>query len=168
MMFKSLDNDAARMHPTLCDMLLQFRKPGENLFPIHAGQSEKYGNMAGWVTPEEWILWARPVWYAADYQPDGAVKLSSAFVKRTCAMSAGTSAVGFRAAACCPLQLDVIEGCVKVWSALGRNRLLDHSLAWEFRGRGCAARGAQVHRCGAEARVLGDRPPQPAEQLLRR
>ena len=69
LMFKSLANDAARMHPALSDMLLQFRKPGENPVPIRAGRSEKYGNMAGWVTPEDWIMWARPVWYGADYQP---------------------------------------------------------------------------------------------------
>ena len=71
LMFKSLANDAARMHPALSDMLLQFRKPGENPEPIRAGKSYQYGNMNGWVTSEDWILWARPVWYAADYQPGG-------------------------------------------------------------------------------------------------
>ena len=71
LMFKSLATDAARMHPALSDMLLQFRKPGENPAPIRAGVSDKYKNANGWVTSEEWINWARPVWYAADYMADG-------------------------------------------------------------------------------------------------
>ena len=68
LMFKSLVSDAARMHPALSDMLLQFRKPGDNPAPIEAGKVARYGDSAGWVTSEEWILWA-PVWYAADYMP---------------------------------------------------------------------------------------------------
>ena len=42
--FKSLATDAARMHPALADMLLQFKKPGTNPVPIRAAKSEKYGN----------------------------------------------------------------------------------------------------------------------------
>ena len=73
LMFKSLANDAARMHPALSDQTPAVPKPpvGENPTPIRAGAvSERYGNgPPGWVTPEDWILWARPVWYAADYEP---------------------------------------------------------------------------------------------------
>ena len=64
-------SDAARMHPALADMLLQFKKPGANPMPIRAAKSEKYGNTTGWVSNDDWILWARPVWYADDYQPPG-------------------------------------------------------------------------------------------------
>jgi hypothetical protein len=48
LLFKSLANDASRMHMALADYLLQFRKPGENPEPIRAGISERYGNPDGW------------------------------------------------------------------------------------------------------------------------
>lgn len=68
--FKSLVSDSARMHSAMADYVLQFRKPGENPFPIRAGaKSKKYPEANGWVTPEQWILWARPVWYGQDYLP---------------------------------------------------------------------------------------------------
>ncbi len=71
--FKSLANDSSRMRMALADYLIQFRKPGENPFPIRAGVSEKYGNPDGWITNEEWIRWARPVWYASDWMPEKSV-----------------------------------------------------------------------------------------------
>ena len=117
LMFKSLSNDAARMHPALSDMLLQFRKPGDNPVPIHAGQSHKYGNMAGWVTAEDWILWARPVWYAADFKPQGLEQIAGIQETDVLNVSAARSEEDERHL--CPLQLGVIERCVKVWSNPG-------------------------------------------------
>lgn len=68
--FKSLVKDSAQMHSALSDFVLQFRKPGDNPLPIKAGgKSKKYPEANGWVTPEQWILWARPVWYGQDYLP---------------------------------------------------------------------------------------------------
>ena len=117
LMFKSLANDAARMHPALSDMLLQFRKPGENPVPVTAGLSERYGNMAGWVTAEDWILWARPVWYAADYQPTGLRDVDGIAETDVLNVSAARSEEDERHL--CPLQLGVIERCVRVWSNPG-------------------------------------------------
>ena len=117
LMFKSLANDASRMHPALADMLLQFRKPGENAVPIRAGQSAKYGNMSGWVTPEDWILWARPVWYGADYQPTGCETVDGIRETDVLNVSRARSEKDERHLA--PLQLGVIERCVKVWSNPG-------------------------------------------------
>jgi len=65
LLFKSLATDSARMHMALADYLLQFRKPGDNPEPIRAGISKRYGNTDGWITAEEWIEWAAPVWYRA-------------------------------------------------------------------------------------------------------
>jgi len=68
--FKSLVSDSAQMHSALSDFVLHFRKPGENPVPVKAGgASKKYPEAKGWITPEQWILWARPVWYGQDYLP---------------------------------------------------------------------------------------------------
>ena len=114
LMFKSLATDAARMHPALSDTLLQFRKPGENPVPIKAGQSERYGNMAGWVTPEDWILWARPVWYADDYQPRDS---SGEGIRETDVLNVAAARSDKDERHLCPLQLGVIRRCVRVWSS---------------------------------------------------
>ena len=117
LMFKSLANDAAAMHPAMSDMLLQFRKPGDNPAPIRAGQSQKYGNMAGWVTSEDWILWARPVWYAQDYRPVGVTEIPG--IQETDVLNVQQARSGKDERHIAPLQLGVIDRCVQVWSALG-------------------------------------------------
>ena len=121
LMFKSLVTDAARMHPALPDYLLQFRKPGENPLPIEAGR-HMGGN--GWVSNYEWILWARPVWYAADYMPgtwrpdyngDGC----DFGIRETDVLNVRQARDTNDERHLCPLQLGVIERVVKVWSAPG-------------------------------------------------
>ena len=121
LMFKSLVTDAARMHPALPDYLLQFRKPGDNPVPIQAGQHNSNG---GWVSNFEWILWARPVWYAADYMPgtwkpnyngDGC----DFGIRETDVLNVRQARETNDERHLCPLQLGVIERCVKVWSAPG-------------------------------------------------
>lgn len=121
LMFKSLVNDAARMHAALPDYLLQFRKPGENPEPIKAG---KHMGGDGWVSNYEWILWARPVWYAADYEPgtwrpdhngDG----FEGGIRETDVLNVRQARETDDERHLCPLQLGVIERVVKVWSAPG-------------------------------------------------
>lgn len=120
LMFKSLANDAAKMHAAMPDLLLQFRKPGENPEPIQAGISEKYGT-DGWVSSNEWINWARPVWWSADYQPgtwrphdtgegcpDG--------IRETDVLNVRQARETNDERHLCPLQLGVIERVIKVWS----------------------------------------------------
>ena len=115
--FKSLATDAARMHPALADMLLQFKKPGVNPVPIRAAKSEKYGNTTGWVTNEDWIRWARPVWYADDYQPPGHEGVNG--IRETDVLNVSAARSESDERHLCPLQLGVIERCVKVWSNPG-------------------------------------------------
>ena len=115
--FKSLATDAARMHPALADMLLQFKKPGINPAPIRAAKSEKYGNTTGWVTNEDWIRWARPVWYADDYQPPGHEGVNG--IRETDVLNVSAARSESDERHLCPLQLGVIERCVKVWSNPG-------------------------------------------------
>jgi DNA modification methylase len=112
LLFKSLATDAANMRMAQADYLLQFRKPGENPHPIRAGISEKYGNTDGWITPEEWITWAAPVWYrATDLLPDG--------IRETDVLNVSAARDEQDERHLCPLQLGVIERAVKLWSAPG-------------------------------------------------
>jgi DNA modification methylase len=112
LLFKTLANDAAHMRMASADYLLQFRKPGENPRPIRAGVSEKYGNESGWITQEEWIEWAAPVWYRAspDY-PGG--------IRETDVLNVAIAREGEDERHLCPLQLGVIERAIKLWTAPG-------------------------------------------------
>lgn len=121
LMFNSLVRDAARMHCALPDYLLQFRKPGENPEPIHAGMHNGAG---GWVTNYEWILWARPVWYAADYQPGTWRKDYNGDgcpdgIRETDVLNVAVARDTNDERHLCPLQLPVIERVVKIWSNPG-------------------------------------------------
>jgi DNA modification methylase len=110
LLFKSLATDSAHMRMAQADYLLQFRKPGENPHPIRAGISEKYGNEDGWITPEEWIEWAAPVWYrASDHYPGG--------IRETDVLNVSAARDEKDERHLCPLQLGVIERAVKLWSA---------------------------------------------------
>lgn len=110
--FKSLATDSARMHMCLADYVLQFKKPGENPKPIRAGISEKYQNPNGWITQQEWIEWAAPVWYG-DFRglPGG--------IRETDVLNVARARDTNDERHLCPLQLGVIERCVKLWSAPG-------------------------------------------------
>lgn len=112
LLFKSLATDAARMHMALADYMLQFRKPGENPEPIRAGISKKYGNEEGWITAEEWIEWAAPVWYrAGEGYPGG--------IRETDVLNAAVARDNADERHIAPLQLGVIERAVKLWSNPG-------------------------------------------------
>jgi DNA modification methylase len=112
LMFKSLATDASRMHMALADYILQFRKPGDNPEPIKAGISQKYANPDGWITDEEWIEWAAPVWYRATaHYPGG--------IRETDVLNVSQARETDDERHLCPLQLGVIERCVKLWSNPG-------------------------------------------------
>lgn len=112
LLFKSLATDASRMHMALADYLLQFRKPGENTEPIRAGISEKYGNPDGWITQEEWIEWAAPVWYRSIPEYPGGIR-------ETDVLNAAVARANADERHIAPLQLGVIERAVKLWSNPG-------------------------------------------------
>jgi len=112
LLFKTLATDSAHMHMALADYVLQFRKPGDNPAPIRAGVSEKYDNADGWITQEEWIEWAAPVWYRSgkDY-PGG--------IRETDVLNVRSAREGDDERHLAPLQLGVIERAVKLWSNPG-------------------------------------------------
>jgi DNA modification methylase len=127
LLFKSLATDAAVMRMALADYVLLFRKDGENTVPIRAGRSERYKNLDGWITEEQWIEWAAPVWYRRIAKKDGRRDIEN-YPARDQSTDGimETDVLNYRAVKeeedekhLCPLQLGVIERCIKLWSAPG-------------------------------------------------
>jgi DNA modification methylase len=93
LMFNTLRRDSSKTRPALADYLLIFRAPGENAVPIQ-----------GDVDNETWIQWARPVWYD--------IRESDTLNARAAREDADERHI-------CPLQLPLIERCVRLWSNPG-------------------------------------------------
>lgn len=93
LMFQTLKWDSAMTRPAMADYVLLFRKPGQNPVPIQ-----------GDVDNDTWIDWARPVWYS--------IRESD-----TLNVRAGREDADERHIA--PLQLDLIQRCVRLWSNRG-------------------------------------------------
>jgi DNA modification methylase len=70
-----------------------FRKPGDNAVPIHPD-----------ITNEDWIEWARPIWYN--------IRESDTLNVRAARADDDDRHI-------CPLQLGTIERCVRLWSNPG-------------------------------------------------
>lgn len=112
LLFKSLAVDSSMMRMALADYLLYFRKEGENPKPIRAGISSKYNKGGGWVTEQEWIEWAAPVWYRQTKDYPGGIRETDVLNVRCARESDDERHL-------CPLQIGVIERAVKLWSAPG-------------------------------------------------
>lgn len=93
LMFVQLHRDSAMSRPALADYVLMFRKPGENATPVN-----------GDVDNETWIQWARPVWYD---------------IRETDTLNAAVARDDADERHICPLQLPLIERCVRLWSNPG-------------------------------------------------
>lgn len=97
LMFNTLHRDSAMTRPALADYVIVFRAPGENRVPI---QSD--------VDNETWIEWARPVWLG--------IRETDTLNERVAREAADERHV-------CPLQLPLIERCVRLWSNKGETVL---------------------------------------------
>lgn len=97
LMFVTKNRDSSKTRPALADYLLLFRAPGENAVPIKND-----------VTNEEWIAWARPVWLD---------------IQETNTLNARVARDNADERHICPLQLDFIERCVRLWSNPGETVL---------------------------------------------
>lgn len=93
LLFATLKRDSAWLRPALADYILVFRKPGENPTPIVPD-----------VTNEEWIQWARPIWYG---------------IRETETLNYREARTEKDERHICPLQLGTIERCVRLWSNRG-------------------------------------------------
>lgn len=93
LMFVQLHKDASWMRPAIADFLLIFRAPGENLVPVHPE-----------ITNEDWIKWAHPVWYE---------------IRESGTLTAAEGRDEKDEKHICPLQLDVIDRAVMLWTNKG-------------------------------------------------
>lgn len=97
LLFVQLRKDSSWLRPALADYILVFRKPGENPVPIQPD-----------ITNDEWIEWARPIWYG---------------IRETDTLNAAAATETEDERHICPLQLGTIERCVRLWSNPGETIL---------------------------------------------
>ncbi len=125
LLFKTLSKDSSNVRAAMADYLLQFRKPGENPEPIEAGTHPRWNPDDGWITQDEWIEWAAPVWYRqATIGKSMGVGYPSndqatSGIRETDVLSPRRAREEDDEKHLCPLQLGVIERAVKLWSAPG-------------------------------------------------
>lgn len=93
LLFVQLKKDASWLRPALADYILIFRKPGENEKPIIPD-----------LTNNEWIEFARPIWYG--------IRESDTLNVREARSEDDDRHIA-------PLQLGTIERCIRLWSNKG-------------------------------------------------
>jgi DNA modification methylase len=117
LMFVQKNKDSSKSRPALADYLLLFRAPGEVAEPVKTD-----------VTNDEWIQWARPIWRGNDDEREIEVMTEDGMVipagcwydireSNTLNVAAGRDSADERHI--CPLQLDLIARCVRLWSNPG-------------------------------------------------
>jgi len=93
LLFVQMRKDASWSRPALADYILVFRKPGENATPIQPD-----------ITNEQWIEWARPIWYG---------------IRESDTLQVVEARADEDERHICPLQLGTIERCIRLWSNRG-------------------------------------------------
>jgi DNA modification methylase len=97
LLFVQLRKDSADSRPALADQILLFRKPGENAVPVQPVANGELDN-------ETWIEWAHGIWLG---------------IRETDTLSYSQARAAEDEKHICPLQLGVIERCVKLYSNPG-------------------------------------------------
>lgn len=93
LMFVQLEKDSVANRPGFADYILIFQKPGDNEIPVKPE-----------CTREEWIQWAHPVWYD---------------INETDVLNTDMAKGQDDERHICPLQLGLIERCIRLWSNRG-------------------------------------------------
>tara|TARA_R100001530_G_scaffold133165_1_gene106279 strand:- start:11 stop:1855 length:1845 start_codon:yes stop_codon:yes gene_type:complete len=93
LMFVQLRKDSSWSRPGLADYILAFRAPGSNAVPVNPD-----------ITNDQWIQWARPIWYG--------IQESNTLNGRDAKADKDDKHI-------CPLQLETIERCIRLWSNPG-------------------------------------------------
>ena len=97
LLFAQLRKDSSWSRPAIADYILLFRKPGENAVPIHPD-----------ITNNQWIEWARPIWYG---------------IRESDTLNVAEARTEKDEKHIAPLQLATIERCISLWSNKGETVL---------------------------------------------
>jgi DNA modification methylase len=114
LMFATKKKDSAWLRSAFADYILVFRAPGDNRVPVKTD-----------ITNEDWILWARPIWYG--------IRESNTLRYQAARDEKDEKHI-------CPLQLETIERCIRLWSNFGETILSP------FAGIGSEGHVAIVHK----------------------
>ena len=101
LLFKTLSKDSTNSRPAVLDRILFFKKPGENAVPVTPVESGEIDN-------ETWIDWAGGIWTG---------------IRETETLQYSTARDTNDEKHICPLQLDTIERCIKMYSNAGETVL---------------------------------------------
>ena len=130
LMFVTGKRNSRELAPACNDFMLIFKKPGDCDAPCRA-LYDREQNPGGWVTSDEWIKWASGCW---------------SDIRETDVLT------GWNAAReeedekhVCPLQLEVIRRCIKLYSAPGEV-ILDPYNGHRLDGRRGAGAGEECDR----------------------
>ena len=93
LLFVQKERDAAWLRPAMADYIIPFRAPGDNPEPVKSD-----------VTNNEWIEFARPIWYG---------------IRETETLNASEAREEKDEKHICPLQLETIRRCVRLWTNRG-------------------------------------------------
>jgi len=101
LLFKTLSNDSSNSRPAVLDRILFFKKPGDNAVPVTPVENGEIDN-------ETWIDWAGGIWTG---------------IRETETLQYSTARDTNDEKHICPLQLDTIERCIKMYSNPGETVL---------------------------------------------
>lgn len=117
LLYKQLQKDSTRSRTGMPDYLLVFRAPGENAVPV--GQTPELFPL------DQWQEWASPVWMT---------------VNQTRTLNAAIAREDKDERHLCPLQLDVIDRALTLWSNRGET-VLSPFMGIGSEGVGCLQQG---------------------------
>ncbi len=101
LLFKTLSSDSTNSRPSVLDRILFFKKPGDNAVPVTPVENGEIDN-------ETWIDWAGGIWTG---------------IRETETLQYSTARAANDEKHICPLQLDTIERCIKMYSNPGETVL---------------------------------------------
>lgn len=100
LLFVQMKKDSTWSRPAMADYVLFFRKPGDNPQPvIHPDE-----NPLAALSNDDWISWARPIWYG---------------IRESDTLQVADARANEDERHICPLQLGTIERCIRLWSNPG-------------------------------------------------
>jgi DNA modification methylase len=104
LMFETGRQNSTKLAPAVNDYVMFFQKPGESAQRVQC-LHDATKNPGGWVSQEEWISWARGVWND---------------IRETDVLDGWKSArESGEEKHVCPLQLEVIRRCVRLYTNFG-------------------------------------------------